>query len=337
MPDDAEVRQHKLRTAFKVFDQGGDGQISRDEFVAIMTRPTKRSEPLKEEAADKAFRACDVDGNGVLDFDEFVSAWISGAVRGKRSLATSYTELEQLGKGGFGVVAKARTRGDGPKSIPETVAVKHMAREKIEDGGMSMDDVWREIAIMQSLSHPNCLLLHEVFDTGDELQMVMDIASGGDVFRRIEDPSFYFSEQVAAHVIHGLCCALQHLHERGIVHRDIKAENVLFVSQSPTAEIKLADFGLSQFVSADVKHMDLAHSPYYVPPEILLKKGYNDGSVDMWSVGVLLYWMLVGVPPFNSDKSDPKGRAYQKAHHQGARPATHCPSRAPAQLAESCA
>jgi calcium/calmodulin-dependent protein kinase (CaM kinase) II len=123
------------------------------------------------------------------------------------------------------------------------------------------------------------------------------LVTGGELFEDIVAREFY-SEMDASHCIHQILEAVRHCHENGIVHRDLKPENLLLASKNKGAHVKLADFGLAIEVQGDqTSWFGFAGTPGYLSPEVLKKEPYGK-PVDMWAVGVILYILLVGYPPF---------------------------------------
>jgi calcium-dependent protein kinase len=132
----------------------------------------------------------------------------------------------------------------------------------------------------------------------------MELAEGGELFDKIVS-SQTFSEKVAADYMKKMLSAIKHLHQHQIVHRDLKPENFLFSDNTPDAEIKLIDFGLSKrfgtTTERKVKLSTVVGTPYYVAPEVL--KGDYDNTCDIWSLGIILYIFLCGYPPFEGDSN----------------------------------
>ena len=123
---------------------------------------------------------------------------------------------------------------------------------------------------------------------------------GNELFERILDKG-RLSEHSASKIIYKILLALNYMHEAGVCHRDLKPENFMFASTHKGAEIKIIDFGLSKFVSKGQKLETIVGTPYYVAPEVL--RGTYNQTCDMWSVGVLLYILLCGYPPFTGNSS----------------------------------
>lgn len=134
----------------------------------------------------------------------------------------------------------------------------------------------------------------------------MELSEGGELFEKIVE-MHKFSEKQAAILMRKILSSVKHLHEHGICHRDLKPENFLFTDNTEDAEIKLIDFGLSKRFGAiqeshpDEKMHTIVGTPYYVAPEVL--KGNYDFACDVWSLGVILYIMLCGYPPFEGDNN----------------------------------
>ena len=193
------------------------------------------------------------------------------------------------------------TASDGTRRpIPENVAIKTMAKD---NEIFSDADVVREVECMRVASgHAHVLQLYEVWHSATSVQLVLQLARGGELFDAICDRGT-FTEEQAGSVVRGLCSALALLHSKSVVHRDVKAENVLCVeklAEGGTAEtdhVVLTDFGNSRPVSKSMM-TTLCGTPVYAAPEIINGEGYSTCASDMWSVGVIVYMLLCGYPPF---------------------------------------
>ena len=177
------------------------------------------------------------------------------------------------------------------------VAIKIIDKAKVED----MQDIQREIEIMNMVDHPNVINLFEIFDEPKKMNLVLELVTGGELFDRIVAKGNY-SEKDAATCMSQLCQALDYLHTKKIVHRDLKPENLLYASPADDANLKVADFGLARMLTAGDMMKTACGTPGYVAPEILKNKGYDSGAVDMWSAGVILYILLCGFPPFYEEE-----------------------------------
>lgn len=215
-------------------------------------------------------------------------------------MTSKYKVKEKLGRGAFATVRRAVRKSDQKQFALKCVRKKGMDeynRKALES----------EVNIMLKLSHPNVVTLHDLFDTPNHLHMIIDLLSGGELFDKIVDEGS-FSEQKAAKVIQQLAGALAYIHSHNIVHRDLKPENLLYVTKDPEAEIMLVDFGLAKQTEGQLSTP--CGSPAYVAPEVLERKPYSK-EVDWWSLGVILYILLCGFPPFHDEHNNLK-RLYKK-------------------------
>nr|QBB20011.1 putative calcium dependent protein kinase [Ettlia sp. YC001] len=203
---------------------------------------------------------------------------------------------KQIGKGAFGVVRLAKKKATG-----EPVAVKSISKAKLvckED----VKDVQAEVAIMNLVAgHNNVVTLESTHEDKDYVHIVMELCQGGELFDHIVEAQ-HFSERKAAQIFRKMVEVVNHCHELGVMHRDLKPENFLLTSKTTDAELKLTDFGLGVFFKHGERFRDLVGSPYYVAPEVL-RKNYSH-EADMWSLGVILYILLSGLPPFWGDTED---------------------------------
>lgn len=147
---------------------------------------------------------------------------------------------------------------------------------------------------------------HRHFDSVIERQLIelsfgYNSMEGGELFQRIQDRmDGPFTEREAAQIMHEICIALKYLHDRNIAHRDLKPENLLYTSKDCDAIIKLTDFGFAKETYVKDTLMTPCYTPYYAAPEVLGPEKY-DKSCDIWSLGVIMYILLCGFPPFYSN------------------------------------
>lgn len=162
-----------------------------------------------------------------------------------------------------------------------------------------IEDVRREVQIMHHLNgHPNIVKLMGAYEDKHDVHLVLELCSGGELFDRIVAKGHY-SEKDAAECCRTILKVVAHCHAMGVMHRDLKPENFLMDSSAKDAIVKATDFGLSVFYKPGDKQSDVVGSAFYVAPEVLRKR--YSAECDIWSVGVILYILLSGVPPFWGD------------------------------------
>jgi serine/threonine protein kinase len=177
----------------------------------------------------------------------------------------------------------------------------------------------REMGNMKKVEHPNVLRLREVFDTDTELAMVMDLVAGGELFYKIVERGNY-SEKDAAHIIRQVIEGVAYLHSEGIAHRDLKPENLLCTEGTEKIgdkefhpfRVVIADFGLSKSFDDGKALTTSCGTPEYVAPEVITAEGSYDKSVDMWSVGVIVYVLLCGFSPFGGGPNNDPSTLFDK-------------------------
>jgi len=160
--------------------------------------------------------------------------------------------------------------------------------------------VGEEHKILTKVNHPYVVQCYEAFETDERMYLFLELMTGGELFDRIVDQG-HFTEEQAKDVSYKLLSALDFMHKQGVAHRDLKPENMLMTDKSATAEVKITDFGLSKFFDAQTTMMKTpCGTPGYIAPEVLHMKGY-DKQCDVWSLGVIVYILLCGFPPFYAD------------------------------------
>ncbi|KAJ6733746.1 SERINE/THREONINE-PROTEIN KINASE PEPKR2-LIKE ISOFORM X1 [Salix koriyanagi] len=204
----------------------------------------------------------------------------------KKKIEKEYDLGAFIGQGKFGSVVLCRSKGTG-----EEFACK-MLRKKEEL-------VHREVEIMQHLSgHPGVVTLKAVYEDAESFYLVMELCTGGRLLDQMAKQRQY-PEQRAASILKEVVSVIKYCHDMGVVHRDIKPENILLAA---SGKMKLADFGLAVRMSNGQSLRGAVGSPAYVAPEVLA--GEYSEKVDIWSAGVLLHTLLVGVLPFLGDSLD---------------------------------
>ncbi|XP_069551593.1 serine/threonine-protein kinase DCLK3 [Brachyistius frenatus] len=198
-----------------------------------------------------------------------------------------------VGDGNFAVVRECRRRDSG-----QTLALKIVERSKLIGREHMMQN---ELSLLGSLCHPRIVRLFAHHHTQTHSYLVMELVSGGDLFEAISDRG-RFSEAEAGLMVSDVSEALNYIHCKSIVHRDLKPENLLVEQVAAgICRLKLGDFGLAMVVTEPV--FTICGTPTYVAPEILCETGYGV-AVDIWALGVIIYVLLCGFPPFRSRDRD---------------------------------
>lgn len=210
--------------------------------------------------------------------------------RSVHHLKEHYKVGAKLGHGQFGTTYKVTEKATGKE-----FACKSIAKRKLTGSG-DLDDVRREIEIMHHLEgSPSVVSVKGAYEDSVAVHFVMELCTGGELFDRIVKRGHY-SEKKAANLARTIVGVVETCHSMGVIHRDLKPENFLFVDETEDSPLKSIDFGLSAFFKPGEIFRDVVGSPYYVAPEVLLKR-YGPES-DVWSAGVIVYVLLCGVPPF---------------------------------------
>ncbi|XP_036438240.1 serine/threonine-protein kinase Nek1 isoform X2 [Colossoma macropomum] len=193
-----------------------------------------------------------------------------------------YEKVKKIGEGSFGKAILVRSREDGHQYVIKEIGISRMSNKERQESR-------REVAVLANMSHPNIVQYKESFEEGGCLYIVMDYCEGGDLFKKINNQKgVIFPEEQILDWFVQICLALKHVHDRKILHRDIKSQNI-FLTKDGT--IQLGDFGIARVLNSTV---ELARTcigtPYYLSPEICENKPYNNKS-DIWALGCVLYEM----------------------------------------------
>ncbi|ONK77985.1 uncharacterized protein A4U43_C02F13010 [Asparagus officinalis] len=247
-----------------------------------------------------------------------------------KKLSDDYEVIDVLGRGGFSVVRKGVSKYNGKKSYVAIKTLKRLgytpqgfqqnpaARQK----GLTSSELptWKQTSISDALltneilvmrrivedvsPHPNVIHLYDVYEDVNGVHLVLELCSGGELFDRIVAQERY-SEVEAAQVVKQIASGLDALHKANIVHRDLKPENCLFLNSSNRSPLKIMDFGLSSVEDFTDPIVALFGSIDYVSPEALSQRQVTAAS-DMWSLGVIMYILLSGYPPFHATSNRQK-------------------------------
>mmetsp|Transcript_41950 Transcript_41950/g.97097 ORF Transcript_41950/g.97097 Transcript_41950/m.97097 type:complete len:374 (+) Transcript_41950:71-1192(+) len=218
-----------------------------------------------------------------------------GADEASKLNVDDFELIKVLGKGSFGKVMLCRKKDEGkngPLYAMKTLRKKELVRRN------QLAHTATERQILQTIVHPFLVGIKFAFQTDDKLYMVLEYMGGGELFHWLKAKR-KFSEEAAKLFAAEITLALGCLHSHNIIYRDLKPENLLL---DKMGYIKITDFGFAKRVA--FKTYTLCGTPEYIAPEVLLNKGHGKG-VDWWTLGILMYEMLVGQPPFVDD--DPMG------------------------------
>ena len=209
----------------------------------------------------------------------------------KDEVSKHYDVQTELGSGNYATVRKGVCKKTG-----DVFAIKFIDKTKLETEDMDM--LASECAVLKAVKHTNCITLHEIFASPKQLVLVLELATGGEMLDRITELGNY-SESKASETAKGALQGLAYLHAAGIAHRDLKPENLLLASPEHDTVVKIADFGFAKMTSSQAVLKTACGTPEYVAPEVLrqLRGGYTT-ECDVWSMGIIIYIMLCGYPPF---------------------------------------
>uniref|UniRef100_A0A6Q2X4J6 Serine/threonine-protein kinase n=1 Tax=Esox lucius TaxID=8010 RepID=A0A6Q2X4J6_ESOLU len=201
---------------------------------------------------------------------------------------------EVLGSGQFGIVYGGKHRKTG-----RDVAIKVI--DKMRFPTKQESQLRNEVAILQNLHHPGIVNLECMFETPERVFVVMEKLHGDMLEMILSSEKGKLPERITKFLVTQILVALRHLHFKNIVHCDLKPENVLLASAESFPQVKLCDFGFARIIGEKSFRRSVVGTPAYLAPEVLRSKGYNR-SLDMWSVGVIVYVSLSGTFPFNEDE-----------------------------------
>ena len=230
-------------------------------------------------------------------------------IRQTDGLITQYYEvIKKIGEGASAKVYKVKEKSTG-----FIRAMKQVEKSKLPD----VKYFETEIKILTLLDHPNIVRLFEVFEDQKNFYLIMELCTGGNLLTKMNNNKY--KEKKAAIIMEQIVSAIAYCHERGICHRDLKPQNILFCDESSNSQIKVVDFGIGKIfdpsltnLQSEINNSENNHklkkmdstigTMYFFSPEVI-KGSYNE-KCDIWSLGIILYFMLCGYPPFSGENDN---------------------------------
>ncbi|XP_010523831.1 PREDICTED: CDPK-related kinase 3 [Tarenaya hassleriana] len=211
-----------------------------------------------------------------------------------KNFGAKYELGKEVGRGHFGHTCAARGKKGEFRDHP--FAVKIISKAKMTTA-IAIEDVRREVKILKSLSgHRHLIRFFDACEDANNVYIVMELCEGGELLDRILARGGRYNEEDSKAIVVQILNVVAFCHLQGVVHRDLKPENFLFTSSREDSDMKLIDFGLSDFIRPDERLNDIVGSAYYVAPEVL-HRSYSL-EADIWSIGVITYILLCGSRPF---------------------------------------
>ncbi|CAM9510307.1 unnamed protein product [Ectocarpus sp. 13 AM-2016] len=214
------------------------------------------------------------------------------ASKGDRFHETYEVQPGELGTAAMGCVVRAGIKKrTGEMFACKTFMVSSVPKKKAQR--RILETLRNEIDLLRSLDHPNIVRAYESYEVGQDLHLVMELCRGGDLGART------YTEAQAAAVVRQVLSAILHAHQKGICHRDLKFENILWESKAEDAQIKLIDFGMSARFQEGMPMNERVGTVYTMAPEVL--RGEYTKQADLWSVGCITFHLISGEPPFECE------------------------------------
>ncbi|KAF9113129.1 hypothetical protein BGX27_002122 [Mortierella sp. AM989] len=298
---DFDVVRHNQQISITIYDS--ETEDNRDPAKRFLGQVKLSPSEIHKKSIDSWFRLQGREANEHVT-GEIRVAINYQAVESRHLSTTDFDILRVLGVGSFGKVYQVRKKDTG-----RIYAMKVLDKKQVIEQKQVEHTIAERNVLIQALQSPFIVGLKFSFQTATKLYLVQDFMNGGELFFHMQNEGT-FSEPRARFYAAELVLALEHLHSRNVVYRDLKPENVLLSSQG---HLVLVDFGLcKQNVTEDERTHTFCGTTEYLAPEIIKGTGYGK-AVDWWSLGVLLYEMLVGATPFADNKTE---STHHKILHQ---------------------
>jgi len=272
------------------------------DWISVKKDLQKAWQPLGDDIDEKTINT----DEQIENCRELKSRWVFHQTPPLQSFYKSDKVLGNPGQ--YGIVREAVAL-KGPLQ-GKKVAIKSVAKWKYNKDKVTQsffDDLRGEVRLMRaSEKHPNVIKIYKVFEDIQELHIVMEHCSGGELFDQITSDgvdSPDFNESKASKILAQIISAVYHLHKLGVAHCDLKPENFIFKTKDEDSPLKLIDFGMAKIVQWRMYYRRMNGTPYYIAPEVLT--GHYNESCDMWSIGVIMFIMIFGFPPFYDNSNNP--------------------------------
>eukprot|EP00750_Incisomonas_marina_P015834 INCI1871.2.p1 GENE.INCI1871.2~~INCI1871.2.p1 ORF type:complete len:500 (-),score=99.45 INCI1871.2:501-2000(-) len=279
----------KKHSELQAFDKNRDGVIDKSEMNGIVNA-------LKSEEEQNNKAAGGSNGEAVSpDAPANIKTVVTGTIK-QEDYRLTYTPMSELGSGMSGTVFSVQHKGTG-----STYACKSVRKKGMRD--VDLAALRGEIALLSQLDHPNIVKIIEAFEDPKYITMIMELCTGGELYDSLITAEFY-SEKVARQLFRQIARAILYCHNQTVCHRDLKLENFVFDSKTPIKTgdevLKLIDFGLSRRYSSLKRMSTVVGTPYYIAPEVIKAEKYGL-QCDIWSLGIILFMLLTGIPPVSGD------------------------------------
>jgi serine/threonine protein kinase len=274
-----------------------EGDWETPTSISVVDLRWKRAELFcEEEGSELVCGFCLKYRHSMVEFyaedEDTLAQWVNQL--GKICVLTGFEnefELVQIiGQGSSANVWTARSFDDD-----QLYAVKLYSKDKLMRSSQVLQQLRNEVEALRLIKHPKVLTMYSVFDLPDDVGIVLEYFPCGPLSRRLRTRKV-FSEVDACKLVGSLFEAVDFIHSQGVVHRDLKLENILMVSEDDDTDFRIADFGLAGFGYGQI-HSQRGGSPGYIAPEIIEGEKY-DHRVDFFSLGVVMYTLLAGKMPF---------------------------------------
>lgn len=233
-----------------------------------------------------------------FDSKDIQDKWLHNLKKaiGYQTFTDHYEILNEIGQGTFGVVKLGVHKFTNTK-----VAVKIITKSKLKPTEYEL--IRSELDIMKLFHHPHLVRLLDHFENNEFIYIVMEYLSGGDLINLVTNTKPKLTEAQAAIIIKQIAQGIKYLNNYGVIHRDIKPENIMLKEKGDLNSLKIIDFGLTKTLAPNEKLAEGMGTLTFVAPEVIQRNPYNK-AVDVWSIGVVMYYLLSGALPFDDENDD---------------------------------